>query len=109
MTAATNYIHEDNLLIVLLSGRLDTTSAPEIEEQMAKEFTDERDLVLDCKDLEYISSAGLRLFLSWQKKVMKNSGTLTLINVNENVNEILDITGFSDILKVEKYPLSGKK
>jgi anti-sigma B factor antagonist len=102
MAATAKYIHEDNLLIVLLKGRLDTMTAPTVQDEMEKEFTNEKNLVLDCKELEYISSAGLRLLLSWQKKIAKNSGTMSLINVGGNVCEILEVTGFNNYFNIHK-------
>ena len=85
---------------VLLSGRLDTTTAPELEVFMEKELKDTQELVFDLTDLEYISSAGLRVLLKVQK-YMNNKGDFKLTHVSEVIEEIFEITGFSDILTIE--------
>ena len=82
---------------VLLSGRLDTTTAPELEAFMEKELKDTQELVFD---LEYISSAGLRVLLKVQK-YMNKKGDFKLTHVSEVIEEIFEITGFSDILTIE--------
>ena len=85
---------------VLLSGRLDTTTAPELEAFMEKELKDTQELVFDLTDLEYISSAGLRVLLKVQK-YMNKKGDFKLTHVSEVIEEIFEITGFSDILTIE--------
>lgn len=85
---------------VVLSGRLDTITAPELEAFSEAELTETKDLVLDLKDLEYISSAGLRVILKLQKRMMKQ-GSMKLIHVGEVVQEVFEITGFTDILTIE--------
>ena len=87
-------------LTVALSGRLDTVTAPELESELASALEDVENLVIDMKDLEYISSAGLRVLLTAQK-TMNQKGSMKLINVNETVMEIFDVTGFVDILTIE--------
>ena len=88
-------------LVFALEGRLDTTTSPDLETQL-KESTDGiDDLVFDLAKLEYISSAGLRVLLSAQK-IMNKQGSMKVINVNEDIMEIFDVTGFSDILIIEK-------
>ncbi len=87
-------------LVVALSGRLDTTTAPQLEEKFKSELSDVKELVIDLKDLEYISSAGLRVLLLGQK-TMNKQGKMTVINANESIMEIFDVTGFSDILNIE--------
>ena len=82
---------------VMLSGRLDTTTAPELDVFAEKELEDTQELVLDFADLEYISSAGLRVLLKLQK-VMNKKGSMKLIHVGEVVKEVFEITGFTDIL-----------
>ena len=89
-----------NELTFLLTGRLDTTTAPELEEQLKKEIDGVEELVFDFADLEYISSAGLRVLLSSQK-VMNKQGSMVVKNVNESINEIFEVTGFVDILTIE--------
>lgn len=85
---------------VLLLGRLDTTTAPELEAFMEKELKDTQELVFDLTDLEYISSAGLRVLLKVQK-YMNKKGDFKLTHVSEVIEEIFEITGFSDILTIE--------
>lgn len=89
-----------NELTFLLTGRLDTTTAPELEEQLKKEIDGVEELVFDFADLEYISSAGLRVLLSAQK-IMNKQGSMKVINSSEEINEIFEVTGFSDILNIE--------
>ncbi len=89
-----------NEAIVFLEGRLDTTTAPELESDL-KSFIDSiTSLIFDFEKLEYISSAGLRVLLTAQK-VMTRQGSMKLIHVKEDVNEIFEVTGFSDLLTIE--------
>ena len=85
---------------ILLTGRLDTTTAPALDQTISEDVSDTQHLILDLKGLEYISSAGLRVRLSAQKKLQKN-GALTVRSVREEVMEILEMTGFADILTIE--------
>ena len=87
-------------LKVTVSGRLDTTTAPTLEEELKESLDGVKDLVIDFKDLEYISSAGLRVLLVLQR-IMSKQGTMRVIDVNETVMEIFEVTGFSDILTIE--------
>jgi anti-sigma B factor antagonist len=91
--------NEENIIIELV-GRLDTTTAPSFERAINNDVYDVKNLILDFKGLEYISSAGLRVVLSAQKKMQK-IGTMKLINVSETVMEVFEITGFNDILTIE--------
>ena len=90
----------ENSLTVALAGRLDTTTAPELERELKASLDGVSELTLDLKELEYISSAGLRVLLAAQK-IMLKQGSMVLKNVNETIMEILEVTGFSDILTVE--------
>ena len=90
----------DDSLTLALSGRLDTTTAPELEETLRAELEGVRSLELDFTELDYISSAGLRVLLGAQK-VMNRQGGMKLRGVNETIAEIFDITGFTDILTIE--------
>ena len=81
-------------------GRLDTTTAPSLDKIINEDIADAKNLTLDLKGLEYISSAGLRVVLSAQKKMQK-SGSMKVINVCESVMEVFEITGFADILTIE--------
>ncbi|MBQ2626842.1 MAG: STAS domain-containing protein [Eubacterium sp.] len=91
---------EDAKLSVALEGRLDTTTAPELDNSLKESISDVTELVFDFEKLEYISSAGLRVLLSAQK-TMNQQGSMKLINVRSEVNEIFEVTGFSDILTIE--------
>ena len=84
-----------------LEGRLDTTTAPQLENELKQSVSDVTELVLDFEKLEYISSAGLRVVLKAQK-VMKAKGTMKLIHVSDAVMEVFDITGFADFLTIEQ-------
>ena len=90
----------DNKLTVCVSGRLDTTTAPELESSLQESLDGVTDLTLDFTDLEYISSAGLRVLLATQKK-MNAQGTMCLTGVCDVVMEVLELTGFSDILTIK--------
>lgn len=87
-------------LNVKIEGRVDTTTAPALETELKASFDSCESLVLDFAQVEYISSAGLRVLLSAQK-VMSRKGGLKLINVSEDIMEIFEVTGFSDILTIE--------
>ena len=91
---------ENNALTLSLEGRLDTVTAPQLEEEIATSVEGVTLLVLDFEKLEYISSAGLRVLLSSQKK-MKNQGEMKVVRVNETINEVFEMTGFADILTIE--------
>ena len=84
-------------LILKVIGRLDTSTAPQLEAEMNDSLDSAKDLILDFSELEYISSAGLRVILKAQK-LMNKQGTMKLTGVNDTVMEVFDITGFSDIL-----------
>ncbi len=83
-----------------LGGRLDTTTAPELDQALKGSIDDVTELTLDLESLEYISSAGLRVLLSTQK-IMNRQGEMKVTNVNETIMEIFEVTGFSDILNIE--------
>lgn len=87
-------------LNVAIYGRVDTTTAPALEKELKENFDNCDSLVLDFAEVEYISSAGLRVLLSAQK-VMGKKGGMKLINVSNDINEIFEVTGFSDILVIE--------
>ena len=86
--------------IVEIVGRLDTTTAPSLDKTINEDIGETKNLILDFKGLEYISSAGLRVLLSAQKK-MQQVGSMKVINVCESVMEVFEITGFADILTIE--------
>ena len=86
--------------VIELVGRLDTTTAPVLDETVNGDIGDTKNLVLDLKGLEYISSAGLRVLLGAQKKMQK-VGTMKVIHANNVILEIFEVTGFSDFLTIE--------
>ena len=87
-------------LTITLTGRLDTTTAPQLEVEVKENLGGIEKLILDFTALEYLSSAGLRVLLAAQK-IMNKQGEMVIKNVNETVNEIFEVTGFSDILTIE--------
>ncbi|MBO6112543.1 MAG: STAS domain-containing protein [Lachnospiraceae bacterium] len=87
-------------LSISLEGRLDTTTAPQLEEEVKNSLDGVSSLIMDLTQLEYISSAGLRVLLSAQK-VMNKQGSMVVRNASEEVKEIFEVTGFSDILTIE--------
>ena len=89
-----------NELIMEIKGRLDTVTASELESSLRQSLAGIETLIFDPKDMEYISSAGLRVLLSTQK-IMNARGTMKIINVSETVAEVFEVTGFSDILNIE--------
>ena len=91
---------EEKVLNVKVEGRLDTATAPALEEELAEVMDEAEELVFDLEGLEYMSSAGLRILLATQKK-MAQKGGMKVVNVNDVIKEIFDITGFSDILTIE--------
>lgn len=87
-------------LVLEITGRLDTTTAPALDKSINENLENAKSLILDFEGLEYISSAGLRVLLSAQKK-MNKFGTMKVVNVGETVMEVFEITGFADILTIE--------
>lgn len=92
---------EGNTMTIALEGRLDTTTAPVLEEELKKEISGVEELCFDFQALDYISSAGLRVLLSAQK-TMNKQGKMVIKNANEDVMEIFEVTGFVDILSIEE-------
>ncbi len=90
---------KDDKLTIALNGKLDTMTSPQLEEEISGCLEGISELVLDLAGLEYISSAGLRVILSMQK-IMNRSGEMRVIHVNEVIQDIFDVTGFSDILTI---------
>ena len=87
-------------LTLKLEGRLDTVTAPQLEEELKSSIDETENLVFDLSGLNYISSAGLRVLLSAQKR-MNAKGTMKVTGVNSIIMEIFDVTGFTDILTIE--------
>ena len=91
---------ENGKTVIKIDGRLDTTTAPELEKTINGEGDELKSLVLDFNGVDYISSAGLRVLLTVQKK-MNVQGEMELINVSEPVMDIFEMTGFADILVIK--------
>ena len=89
-----------NELMIALTGRLDTATAPQLEAELKENLEGISDLSMDFAGLDYLSSAGLRVILQAQK-VMNRQGNMVIRNVNETIMEIFDVTGFTDILTIE--------
>ena len=91
----------DNKFDVILTGRLDTTTADQFQKDIEIVMEGENpDITLDCKDMEYTSSQGLRMFLMLQKSVNARGGKLVMKDMKPQVKEVFDITGFSNIIKI---------
>ncbi|MBQ7505537.1 MAG: STAS domain-containing protein [Ruminococcus sp.] len=95
-----NTLKDNEKIIIAVEGRIDSTTSSEFEATIKNETKQVKELVFDFKDLDYISSAGLRILLGTQK-LMNNKGNMKIINVNETVNEIFEVTGFSYILDIK--------
>ncbi len=95
-----NKTQNGNELTIALEGRLDTTTSPELEAELKSSLDGVTALTFDFSELEYISSAGLRVLLSAQK-IMNKQGAMKLTNVGEVIMEIFEVTGFTDILTIE--------
>ena len=93
-----NFNKNEDILNICIDGRLDTITAPEFEEFLKLNLSGVTSVVIDCEKLGYISSAGLRVLISLNKKIC---GNLTLLNPQELVMEVLEITGFVNILKIK--------
>ena len=83
-----------------ISGRLDTSTAPELESTIDNCLSGVEELIIDFEGLEYVSSAGLRVILKAQK-IMNKQGNMKIVNVNDTIMEVFDITGFADVLTIE--------
>ncbi|MBR5090079.1 MAG: STAS domain-containing protein [Ruminiclostridium sp.] len=96
-----NKTNSGTTLTIALEGRLDTSTAPELEAEVKASVDGVTALIFDISGLEYISSAGLRVLLSTQK-IMNKQGSMKVRGANETVMEIFDVTGFVDILDIEQ-------
>lgn len=90
---------EGTTLTIALEGRLDTTTSQSLEAELKHSLDDITELIFDFSDLEYISSAGLRILLAAQK-VMNRQGNMIVKNINDMIAEVFEVTGFADILTV---------
>lgn len=93
-------LFEGDKLTIKIEGRLDTTTAPELENELDSSMEGIKELILDISALDYMSSAGLRVLLSAQK-TMNKQGSMTVKNANATIMEIFEVTGFVDILNIE--------
>ena len=89
-------------LDLVVSGRLDTTTAPQLESVLKDSLNGVSSLAFDFSNLEYISSAGLRVLLAAQKSMNLQNGKMVIRHVNDTVEEVFEVTGFTDILTIEK-------
>lgn len=92
---------DGSTLTIAIDGRLDTTTAPQLEAEISQSIDGMEKICLDFGRLEYISSAGLRVLLGTQKKMAKQHGELVIRNAGDTVKEVFEITGFVDILTIE--------
>lgn len=92
----------DEKITLLLNGRLDKLSSPMLEETINKEIEQKKDIVIDFKNLEYISSAGLRILIAGEKQLKSVGKSMEIINVNDDVMSILKVTGFVYILNIKR-------
>jgi anti-anti-sigma factor len=92
----------DDTLILLLEGRLDTTTAPQLQTELLPEFDSINHIRLDFKQLAYVSSAGLRVLLLAEKTAKAKNGQMVIVNVSPEVMEVFEMTGLSEILTIEK-------
>ncbi len=91
---------ENDKIVLVIKGRLDTLSSNQLETEMKECFEDINDMTLDVKDLEYVSSSGLRLFLIGFKTMKSKGGNFALKNASGSVLEVLNMTGLSDLLSI---------
>jgi anti-anti-sigma factor len=96
-----NKSDENGVVTLLLDGRLDTTTAPKLQEILIPSFADFSEVRLDFDKLVYVSSAGLRVLIMGEKKAKSIDKTMKIINVSDDIMEIFDMTGFTDILTIE--------
>ena len=91
---------EGTALTVILEGRLDTNTAPEFQAEVEPMLGGINELTLDCKALDYISSAGLRVLLTFEQELEEQGKTMKLCNVNDIIRDVFDVTGFLEILTI---------
>ncbi|MER2150524.1 MAG: STAS domain-containing protein [Candidatus Limivicinus sp.] len=97
----TRVIRNGKELTVIPEGRLDTYTANDFEQTLADELKDAESLIVDLSDVNYISSAGLRVLLTYAQEMEERGGTIKAVNVNEIVHQTFDLTGFLEILNVD--------
>ena len=92
---------QDSTLTVEISGNIDTVTAPELDSQLQENLADVKDLILDFAAVDYISSAGLRVILMTNQMMEEVDGSMTVKNVNEDVRDVFEMTGFDSLLNLE--------
>ena len=95
-----NKTQENGKLVIALEGRLDTTTAPQLEAALVPAFDEAGEIMLDFAKLEYVSSAGLRVLLIGQKTAKAKGASMTVSSVSEDIMEVLEMTGFTDMLTI---------
>ena len=96
-----NKTKDGEILILTLEGRLDTTTAGQLQETLIPEFDSYKTIRLDFKGMEYVSSAGLRVVLQAEKTAKAKGGSMILCNVSADIMDVFEMTGFSDLLTIE--------
>ena len=96
-----NRVKNNNELTLKLIGRLDTSTSPDLDAAVKESIGDITSLIFDFEELEYVSSAGLRVLLSTQKAMTRKGGSMKVIHVSDLVMEVFEVTGFSEILTIE--------
>ena len=99
MTIAT--VKDGKKLEVIPEGRIDALTAPELERKLADELDDTEELVFNLENVEYLSTAGLRVFLAYSQEMEARSGSIRVVHVNEVIMRVLTLTGFQDFLNIE--------
>lgn len=98
----TKVLHNNNEVVVVIEGRVDTVSAPELEQKVRPLWaTSDTTLVFDCQKMEFISSSGLRIVLTAHKQIVAKGGKFILRNLTPEVRTVIDMTGFSRIIEIE--------
>ena len=101
MKMEVKFNKQDSSLTVTISGNIDTVTAPELDSKLQENISDVKDLVLDFAAVDYISSAGLRVILMANQQMEDVDGNLTIKNVNEDVSDVFEMTGFDSLLNLE--------
>jgi anti-anti-sigma factor len=96
-----NETRSGDMITLHVEGRVDTNTSPDLQDRILKAFQKGNQLIMDFKEMEYISSAGLRALLLGHKTALSKGGSMKIINANDDVLEIFDDTGFTDIFMVE--------
>jgi anti-anti-sigma factor len=97
-----NKTQENGKLILAIEGKLDTATAPQLQDVLIPAFDESSEIILDFSKLEYVSSAGLRVLLMGEKKAKAKGGSLTLTGVSVEIMEVFEMTHFSDFLTIEE-------